>query len=79
MEERRKIANPFTPDLRPNNRQNLYSFTKKTTPTKRSKSDSKRESKKLHQSRKIEECYIPTKAAKPTFMSPAIVNDTNKT
>ena len=74
MKERRKISNPFTLAQRPNNKQNIFSFTKKPTPTKRSKSDCKRGSKKHQKSWKIEGCYVQTKAMMPTFiLSPAIV------
>ena len=69
---REDSANPITPAQRPN-RYN-FSFTKKVTPSKRSKSDNKRVSKKQHTSRNIEGCYVPTKAVMSTFMlSPAIV------
>ena len=70
----KRIDNPFTPAQRPDSRQALFSSIKNTTPTKRSKSDSKRGSKKHEKSMEIEGCYMPTKAAMPTFMpSPAIV------
>ena len=73
MEEKRKLVNPFTPCQRPSNRQN-FSLPKKTIPTKKKKSDSKRVSKQQHKLRKIEGCNMPTKAVMPTFMlSPAIV------
>ena len=77
MEDRSKIANLFTQAQRPNNRQNLFPFTKKTNSTKRSKSDSKKGSKKHQKSRKIEGHYMSTKAVMPTFtLSPAIVSMT---
>ena len=73
MVEKRKLVNPFTPAQRPSNRQNV-SFPKKTTHTKRRKSDSQRVSKKQHKSRKMEGHYVPIKAMMSTFMlSPAIV------
>ena len=72
--KKEELINPFTPAKRPNSRQALFPSIKNTTPTKRSKSDSKRGSKKHQKSMKIEGCYMPTKAAMPAFMpSPAIV------
>ena len=70
MEERQNIMNPFFPNQRYPNRPNLLPFSKKskTTPTKRSKTGTRRNQKKFCKSRKLDwKYFIPANTAKPTF------------
>ena len=78
MEQKRSTANLFSPTRGYPNRSSASPFSKKTTTTKRSRTESKRGSKKHHKLRKVEGwCFIPTKATLPTFsFSPAIVTMT---
>ena len=53
MEERRNIANKISPTKRYLNTPSTSPFSKRTTPTKRSKTESKRGSEKHCKSRKV--------------------------
>ena len=71
MEERWNIMNPFSSAQRYPNRSNPSPFSKKTTPTKRSKTQTRRSQKKFCKSRRMNGGhFIPAKAAKPTFTQP---------
>ena len=79
IEERRNTANPFSPTRRYPNRPSLSPFSTKTTTTKRSRTESKRGSKKHHNSRKVGLCFVPITAVMPTFsFLPAMVAMTPK-
>ena len=75
MAERWNIVYPLYPTQRYPYKPNPSPFSKRTTPTKRSQTESKRGSEKHCKSRKVEERhFIPTKTEMPTFsLSPALV------
>ena len=76
MEERQNIVNPFSPDQRyPNGLNASFSKKSKNTPTKRSRTETRKNQKKFCKSRKLDrKHFIPTNTAKPTFAQlPALV------